>query len=81
MKCRIINVNFKPLEFDRFKNQAGLNSFALSPKKWIEATGAIGLYAKASRGGYAQTCTDVLLDVCTRENGWTTMPLSGIMNK
>jgi hypothetical protein len=49
MKSRIINVNFKPIEFDRFRNQAGLNSFALSPKKWIEATGAIGLYAKAVR--------------------------------
>ena len=42
---------FKPIEFERFKNQAGLNSFSLSPKKWIEATGAIGLYAKSGRGG------------------------------
>ena len=81
MKSRIINVNFKPIEFDRFKNQAGLNSFALSPNKWIEATGAIGLYAKAGRGGSAQTCTDVLLDVFARENQWTTMPLSGTINK
>lgn len=35
MKSRIINVNFKPIEFDRFGNQAGLNSFALSAKKWF----------------------------------------------
>lgn len=28
---------FKPLEFDTVRNRAGLNSFALSPKKWIEA--------------------------------------------
>ena len=48
---QIYNPGFKPLEFDRFRSQAGLNSFALSPKKWIEATGAIGLYAKAGRGG------------------------------
>ena len=48
---QIYNPAFKPLEFERFKNQAGLNSFALSPKKWIEATGAIGLYAKSGRGG------------------------------
>jgi hypothetical protein len=34
MKSRIININFKPIEFDRFRNQAGLNSFALSAKKW-----------------------------------------------
>ena len=42
----LYNPDFKPLEFDRFKNQAGLNSFALSPKKWIEGTGAIGIYSK-----------------------------------
>src|SRR5476649_2063278 len=43
---QLYNPNFKPIEFDRFKSQAGLSSFALSPKKWIEATGAIGIYAK-----------------------------------
>lgn len=48
---QIYNPAFKPLEFDRFKLQAGLNSFTLSPKKWIEATGAIGIYAKSGRGG------------------------------
>lgn len=39
MKIRITNVNFKPIEFDRFRNQVGLNSFALSARKWIDATG------------------------------------------
>ena len=48
---QLYNPGFKPLEFDRFRSQSGLNSFALSPKKWIEATGAIGIYAKAGRGG------------------------------
>ena len=48
---QIYNPGFKPIEFDRFKSQAGLNSFTLSPKKWIEATGAVGLYAKAGRYG------------------------------
>lgn len=48
---QIYNPAFKPLEFDRFRAQAGLNSFALSPKKWIETTGAIGIYAKSGRGG------------------------------
>lgn len=41
------NTGFKPLEYERFKSEAGLNSFFLSPKKWIAATDAIGLYAKA----------------------------------
>ncbi|MFZ3136509.1 MAG: KilA-N domain-containing protein [Thermodesulfovibrionales bacterium] len=47
----LYNPAFKPLEFERFKSQAGLNRFALSPKKWIEATNAIGLLSKAGRYG------------------------------
>lgn len=48
---QIYNPDFKPVEFDRFKTQAGLNSFSLSPKKWIEATNSIGLISKAGRYG------------------------------
>jgi hypothetical protein len=50
------NPDFKPIEFDGFKAQAGLNSFTLTPKQWIEQTGAIGLISKAGRygGTYAQ---------------------------
>ncbi|MBL0045269.1 MAG: KilA-N domain-containing protein [Flavobacteriales bacterium] len=48
---RLNNPDFKPLEFERFMQQAGLNRFSLSPTKWVEATGAIGLYSKAGRGG------------------------------
>jgi hypothetical protein len=47
----IHNPGFNPLEFDRFRSEAGLNSFSLSPSKWIQATGAIGIFAKAGRGG------------------------------
>jgi len=45
------NPKFKGLEFDTFKRQAGLNSFSLTPKKWIEATDAIGFVSKAGRYG------------------------------
>ena len=45
------NPNFKPVEFDGFKKQAGLNSFTLTPKQWIEKTNAIGLVSKAGRYG------------------------------
>ncbi len=50
------NPQFKPVEFDGFKKQAGLNSFTLTPKQWIEQTNAIGLISKAGRygGTYAQ---------------------------
>jgi len=45
------NPDFKPVEFDRFRKEAGLNSFNLTPKKWIEATNAIGVYSKSGRYG------------------------------
>jgi hypothetical protein len=48
---QIHNPGFKGLEFETFKKQAGMNSFSLTPKKWIGATGATGLISKAGRYG------------------------------
>lgn len=50
------NPGFNPIEFEGFRNQAGLNAFTLSPSRWIEATNAIGLVSKSGRygGTYAQ---------------------------
>ncbi len=45
------NPDFNGNEFVTFKTQAGLNSFNLTPKKWIEATRAIGIVSKAGRYG------------------------------
>jgi len=45
------NPAFKGNEFVTFKTQAGLNSFNLTPRKWIEATNAIGIISKAGRYG------------------------------
>ena len=45
------NPLFKGNEFVTFKSQAGLNSFNLTPRKWIEATNAIGIISKAGRYG------------------------------
>ena len=47
----IHNENFKPVEFDGFRKEAGLNSFVLTPKKWIETTNAIGIISKSGRYG------------------------------
>jgi len=47
----INNPEFKPIEFDRFRKEAGLNSFILSPKKWVETTNAIGIFSKSGRYG------------------------------
>lgn len=45
------NPNFKPVEFDGFRNEAGANAFTMSPQKWINATNAIGIISKSGRYG------------------------------
>ena len=47
----LYNPDFKPLEFEGFRNEAGLNAFTLSPQKWIEATNAKGMISKSGRYG------------------------------
>lgn len=48
---QMYNPDFKPLEFEGFRKQAGLNSFVLTPKRWIETTNAIGIISKSGRYG------------------------------
>ena len=48
---KLCNPLFKPLEFERFKNEAGSNYFVLSPQRWIESTQAIGIISKSGRYG------------------------------
>ena len=52
-------LSFKPLEFEGFKKEAGLNAFTLSPKKWIDTTNAIGLIAKSGRYGGTYAHKDI----------------------
>jgi hypothetical protein len=59
---QIYNPNFKPVEFDGFKKQAGLNSFVLTPKKWIETTNAIGIISKSGRYGGTFAHKDIALE-------------------
>lgn len=48
----IYNPDFKVVEFDHFKSEAGLHTFVLSVAEWINKTNAIGLYVK--RGKYGE---------------------------
>lgn len=48
---QIYNPNFKPVEFDGFRKEAGLNSFVLTPKRWIEKTNAVGIISKPGKYG------------------------------
>ena len=58
----INNPEFKPLEFDRFKTEAGSNAFTLSPQKWIEKTKAIGIVSKSGRYGGTFAHSDIALE-------------------
>lgn len=62
---KIYNQNFNESEFKEIAATAGLNSFMLSVKKWIERTGAIGIEAKAGRGGGTYAHKDIALEFCT----------------
>lgn len=62
----INNENFNRVEFDSFKNEAGTNAFVLTPLKWIERTGAIGLISKAGRyGGGTFAHKDIAFEFAT----------------
>src|SRR5439155_14671510 len=45
------NPGFNPVEFDGIRIQTGLNSFTLTPKQWIERTGAVGITSQPGRYG------------------------------
>ena len=62
---RLHNPDFNPLEFEGVKKQAGANAFTMSPKKWIEATNAIGIVSKAGRYGGTYAHSDVAMSFAT----------------
>lgn len=59
------NPDFKPIEFDGFRKSAGLNSFSLTPKRWIESVGAIGLVTKSGKGGGTFAHKDIAFEFAT----------------
>ncbi len=59
---KLHNPDFKQVEFDLFKNEAGYNHFVLSPQKWIESTNAIGLQSKSGRYGGTYAHIDIALE-------------------
>lgn len=59
---KLSNPGFKLLEFDRFKMEAGTNYFVLSPQRWIETTGAIGIISKSGRYGGTFAHSDIAFE-------------------
>jgi len=62
------NPDFKVVEFDHFKMQAGLPTFVLSAGQWVEKTAAIGIYVKAGRYGGTYAHKDIALEFCSAIN-------------
>jgi hypothetical protein len=59
---KLNNQDFNPIEFEGFRNRAGLNSFVLTAKQWIEKTKAIGIISKAGRYGGTFTHKDIAFE-------------------
>lgn len=59
---RLNNPDFKPVEFDLIRKEAGLNSFTMSGKKWIEKTNAIGVVSKSGRYGGTYVHKDIAFE-------------------
>lgn len=56
------NPAFNSIEFDGIRNQAGLNSFSLTPKRWIAQTGAVGIVSKTGRYGGTYAHKDIAFE-------------------
>jgi hypothetical protein len=59
---RLNNSDFNPVEFDGIKIMAGLNSFTLTPKQWIEKSQAIGIVSRAGRYGGTYAHKDIAFE-------------------
>ena len=56
------NPDFKPIEFDRFRQESGYNAFTLSPQKWIKTTNATGIISKSGRYGGTYAHKDIAFE-------------------
>ena len=59
---QIYNANFKVVEFDHFRQQAGLHTFVLSVSEWIEQTNSIGIFVKKGRYGGTYAHKDIAFE-------------------
>jgi hypothetical protein len=62
---KLNNPNFNYVEFDIIKSEAGLNSFRISAKQWVEKTNSIGIIAKTGRYGGTYAHKDIALEFCS----------------
>jgi hypothetical protein len=58
----IYNPNFKVVEFDHFRKEAGLPTFTLSISNWVEKTNAIGIFSKLGKNGGTYAHKDIAFE-------------------
>lgn len=56
------NADFNRVQFDTFRNEAGLNRFTMTPQKWIDSTNAIGFISKSGRYGGTYAHYDIAME-------------------
>ena len=56
------NADFNRVQFDTFRNEAGLNRFTMTPQKWIDSTNAIGIISKSGRYGGTYAHYDIAME-------------------
>lgn len=61
---QMYNQDFNLIEFDRIRNEAGVNRFILSVRKWVSSTKAVGIRSKAGRYGGTYAHLDIALGFC-----------------
>ncbi len=58
----IYNTNFKVVEFDHFRKEAGVVTFTMSVNNWVEKTGAIGIFSKPGKNGGTYAHKDIAFE-------------------
>jgi len=56
------NSDFNRVQFDTFRNEAGLNRFTMTPQKWIDSTNAVGIISKSGRYGGTYAHYDIAME-------------------
>ena len=70
----LYNPDFKPLEFEGFRLQAGLNAFTLSPSKWVKMTDAKGIVVKSGHFGGTYAHKDIAFKFASWVSSWDGAP-------
>ena len=75
------NPNFNRVQFDTFRNEAGLNRFTMTPNKWIDLTNAIGIVSKSGKYGGTYAHSDIAMEFASKLDQSSKLSLSWNLNR